>query len=49
MEHLSSDDTISWGDLLVAEDALMPSNLDLGGSFGDAGPSYQGEQFSWRD
>jgi hypothetical protein len=49
MEHLSSDDTISWGDLLVAEDALMPSNLDLGGSFGEAGPSYQGEQFSWRD
>jgi hypothetical protein len=49
MEHISSDDTISWGDLLVAEDALMPSNLDLGGSFGAAGPSYQGELFSWRD
>ena len=49
MEHISSDDTISWGDLLVAEDALMPSNLDLGGSFGAAGPSYQGELFSWKD
>jgi hypothetical protein len=49
MEHISSDDTISWGSLLVAEDTLMPTNLDLGGSFGEAGPSYQGEPFSWRD
>ena len=49
MEHITSDDTISWESLLVTEDTLMPTNLDLGGSFGEAGPSYQGEPFSWKD
>jgi hypothetical protein len=49
MEHITSDDTISWGSLLVTEDILMPTNLDLGGSFGEAGPSCQGEPFSWMD
>jgi hypothetical protein len=51
MEHIASDDSMSWGDLLVADDdgPFMPSNLDLGGSFGAAGPSYQGELFSWRE
>jgi hypothetical protein len=49
MEHIASDDSMSWGDLLVADDAFMPSNLDLGESFGAAGPSYQRELFSWRD
>jgi hypothetical protein len=51
LEHVASDDSISWGDLLVAEDDghFMPSNLDLGGSFGTAGPSIQGDLFSWMD
>jgi hypothetical protein len=51
MEHIASDDSMSWGDLLVADDdgPFLPSNLDLGGSFGAAGPSYQGELFSWRE
>jgi hypothetical protein len=47
MEHLSSEETISWDSLLVASDIFMPTNLDLGGSFGQAGPSYQGEPFNW--
>jgi hypothetical protein len=51
MEQFASDDSMSWGDLLVAEDdsIFMPSNLDLGGSFGAAGPSQQGELFNWRE
>jgi hypothetical protein len=51
LEHVASDDSISWGDLLVADDDghFMPSNLDLGGSFGTAGPSIQGDLFSWMD
>jgi hypothetical protein len=51
MEQLESDDSMSWGSLLVAEDDsfYMPSNLDLGGSFGDAGPSHQGELFDWKE
>jgi hypothetical protein len=51
MEQFTSDDSMSWGDLLVAEDddMFMPSNLDLGGSFGAAGPSHQGELLSWKD
>ena len=51
LEDVASDDSMSWGDLLVADDDVpfMPSNLDLGGSFGAAGPSYQGELFSWED
>ncbi len=44
-DNFSSDDTMSWGDLLLDEDMFMPSSLDLGGSFGDAGPSHQGEPF----
>jgi hypothetical protein len=46
-DNFSSDDTMSWGDLLLDEDMFMPSSLDLGGSFGDAGPSHQGEPFDW--
>jgi hypothetical protein len=51
MEQFTSDDSMSWGDLLVAEDdgIFMPSNLDLGGSFGAAGPSHHGELFNWRE
>ncbi len=51
LEHVASVESMSWGDLLVADEdgPFMPSNLDLGGSFGAAGPSYQGELFSWRD
>jgi hypothetical protein len=51
MEQLESDDSMSWGSLLVAEDDsfFLPSNLDLGGSFGDAGPSHQGELFDWEE
>jgi hypothetical protein len=51
MEQLESEDSMSWGSLLVAEDDsfFMPSNLDLGGSFGDAGPSHQGELFDWEE
>ena len=51
MEQITPDDSMSWGDLLVADDdgTFLPSNLDLGGSFGAAGPSYQGELFSWRE
>jgi hypothetical protein len=47
LEHFSSEETISWDSLLVASDIFMPTNLDLGGSFGQAGPSYQGEPFNW--
>jgi hypothetical protein len=47
MENISSEDTISWDSLLVAGDLFMPTNLDLGGSFGKAGPSYQGGPFNW--
>ena len=46
-DNFSSDDTMSWGDLLLEDDLFMPSSLDLGGSFGDAGPSHQGEPFDW--
>jgi hypothetical protein len=51
MEQIESEDSMSWGSLLVAEDDsfFMPSNLDLGGSFGDAGPSHQGELFDWEE
>jgi hypothetical protein len=51
MEQLASDDSMSWGSLLVAEDDsfYMPSNLDLGGSFGEAGPSHQEELFNWKE
>jgi hypothetical protein len=51
LEHVASDESMSWGDLLVADDdgPFMPSNLDLGGSFGAAGPSLQGDLFSWMD
>jgi hypothetical protein len=51
LEQFASDDSMSWGDLLVAEDDsfYMPSNLDLGGSFGEAGPSHQGEPFNWKE
>jgi hypothetical protein len=51
LEHVASDESMSWGDLLVADDdgPFMPSNLDLGGSFGAAGPSIQGDLFSWVD
>jgi hypothetical protein len=50
-EQFTSDDSMSWGDLLVAEDddMYMPSNLDLGGSFGAEGPSHQGALFNWRE
>ncbi len=50
-EQIESEDSMSWGSLLVAEDDsfFMPSNLDLGGSFGDAGPSHQGELFDWEE
>jgi hypothetical protein len=47
MEHITSEDTISWDSLLVAGDIFMPTNLDLGGSFGKAGPSCQGGPFNW--
>jgi len=38
MEQFTSDDSMFWGDLLEADDdgMFMPSNLDLGGSFGAA-------------
>ena len=51
LEHVASDESMSWGDLLVADEdgSFMPSNLDLGGSFGAAGPSLQGDLFSWMD
>jgi hypothetical protein len=45
---MESEDSMSWGSLLVEEDGFfLPSNLDLGGTFGEAGPSYQGELFDW--
>jgi hypothetical protein len=49
LEQMESEDSMSWGSLLVAEDDsfFLPSNLDLGGTFGEAGPSYQGELFDW--
>ena len=51
LENVASDDSISWGDLLVPGDVgqFMPSNLDLGGSFGTEGPTIQGDFFSWMD
>jgi hypothetical protein len=51
MEQLESEDSMSWGSLLVAEDdsLFMPSNLDLGGRFGEAGPSQQVELFDWKE
>jgi hypothetical protein len=51
MEQLESEDSMSWGSLLVAEDDsfFMPSNLDLGGRFGEAGPSQQVELFDWKE
>ncbi len=51
LEHVTSDESMSWGDLLVADGdgPFMPSNLDLGGSFGPAGPTLHGELFSWKD
>jgi hypothetical protein len=48
-DHFTSDDSMSWGDLLLEDDMFMPSSLDLGGSFGDAGPSHQGEPFDWKE
>jgi hypothetical protein len=51
LENIASDDSISWGDLLVPGDAgqFMPTNLDLGGSFGAEGPQIHGDFFSWMD
>jgi hypothetical protein len=48
MDQLDLDDSTSWGSLLVAEDDNF-LDLDLGGSFGEAGPSHQGELFDWKD
>jgi hypothetical protein len=48
LDQMESEDSMSWGSLLVEEDGFfLPSNLDLGGTFGEAGPSYQGELFDW--
>jgi hypothetical protein len=43
--YFSSDDSLSWGDLLVEkeDDLFMSSSMDLGGNFGQAGPSHLGE------
>ena len=51
LENIASDDSISWGDLLVPGDAgqFMPTNLDLGGSFGAEGPQIPEAFFSWMD
>ena len=51
LEHVASDESMSWGDLLVADEdgPFMPSNLDLGGRFGPAGPSVQGNLVNWKD
>jgi hypothetical protein len=48
-EQFTSDDSMSWGDLLLDDDMYMPSSLDLGGSFGAEGPSQQGSLFDWRE
>jgi hypothetical protein len=44
--NFSSDNSLSWGDLLVdsEDDRYMSSNMDLGGSFGQAGPSDLGKR-----
>jgi hypothetical protein len=44
--NFSSDDSLSWGDLLVnlEDERYMSSSMDLTGSFGQAGPSHLGER-----
>jgi hypothetical protein len=53
LENIASDDSISWGDLLVPGDAgqFMPTNLDLGGSFCAEGlwDQTHGDFISWMD